>query len=143
MNRRQLVVLFVVLLGVAGWAALTGRAVAQYRCAVAIDLKGKAVLAGEIRDTERPRTNELWELLKTLSFNPTKDGQALPDPKSVERTKLEGEIRVRINGAGQVQLKELSLVRNKLDANAWVIAPEDVARILKLRNSSSQEQPKK
>jgi hypothetical protein len=45
--------------------------------------------------------------------------------------------------SGEVQLKELSLVRNKSDETAWVIAPEDVSRILKLRNAPSQEQPKK
>src|SRR2546425_10932828 len=112
-------VVVVLFLGVVWLATFPGQVDAQYRCAVAIELKGKAVLQGEIRDTERPSTKQLWDLLKTLSFSATKDGKDLPDPKSVETATLKGELRVKINGAGQVELKEITLVRNKLSTEAW------------------------
>lgn len=130
-------------LSIAGLAAVPGHAVAQYRCAVAIELKGKTILAGEIRDTERPSTEELWDILRTLSFSATKDGRDLPDPKAVDQTTLKGALRVKVNGAGEVQLEELRLVRNKFNTSAWVIAPEDFARILKMRKEAGDEQPKK
>jgi hypothetical protein len=123
----------------------TPEARAQYRCAVGIELKGKTILAGQIRDTERPETDQLWELLKTLSFSPTSAAKDLPDPKTAERATLKGDLRVKVDGAGQVQLEELRLVRNKFDPTAWVIAPEDVTRILKLRKAAggSDENRKK
>ena len=117
-------------------------AAAQYRCAVSIELKGKTVLQGEIRDTERPSTDQLWDLLKTLSFSPASKSKDLPDPQSVERATLKGGLRVKVNGEGQVELKEISLVRNKRSTDAWIIAPDDVARILKMRNASGEEKPK-
>jgi hypothetical protein len=143
MGHTRIGVLLGILVGLACWATLLDRADAQYRCAVTIDLKGTAVLQGTIRDVERPPTEQLWDTLRTLSFQPTRDGKGLPDPKSVERTMLNGEIRVRVNGAGEVSLKEISLVRNKRNTSAWVIAPDDVEQILKLRRSSGKEPPKK
>jgi hypothetical protein len=128
-----------VLLVIAAVASMPTLAVAQYRCAVAIDLKGKTVLAGEIRDVERPPTDELWKLLKTLSFSPGKDGADLPDPKVTEKATLKGELRVKVNGAGQVALTELRLVRNPFNDAAWVIAPEDVTRILALRAAGKED----
>ena len=136
-------VFLVVALGIPCVMAMPSRVFAQYRCAVAIELKGKAILKGEIRDVERPPTNQLWELLQSLSFSATENGKDVPDPKTVDRVTLKGELRVKVNGAGQVQLEELRLVRNKLNASAWVIAPEDVTRILKMRKTPGSEQPKK
>lgn len=128
--------------GITCLLAVPTQAFAQYRCAVVIELKGKAILAGEIRDVERPPTNELWMTLNSLSFSPTKGSKDLPDPKSVDRATLKGELCVKVNGAGQVQLGELHLVRNKFNTSAWVIASDDAARILKMRNAASEE-PKK
>lgn len=120
--------------------ALPGVAEAQYRCGVAIELKGKAILQGTIRDVERPPTDELWELLKTLSFAPNKSAKDVPDPTVAETTTLKGDLRVTINGAGHVDVKELGLVRNKYAPETWQIAPAEVTRILKLRKV---EEPKK
>jgi hypothetical protein len=142
MNHRTIGIFLITLFGVVGPMALPGKANAQYRCAVVIELKGAAVLRGQIRDVERPPTDELWKMLETLSFSPTKDGKDMADPKSVEQTTLKGELRVKVNGAGEVDLKELRLVRNKNNAEAWVIAPEDFTRILKMRKASAEEQPK-
>jgi hypothetical protein len=132
---------FLALLGIVCVAMVPGTVVAQYNCAVAIEHKGKDILKGQIRDVERPPTDQLWELLKTLSFSPTANGNDLPDPKSVEKTTLKGTLKVKINGAGNVELSELNLVRNKLTKTAWVIAPEDVIRILKMRKADNA--PKK
>ncbi len=138
MNRTVIGLLLITLLGIACLVAIPDRAVAQYQCAVAIELKGKAVLKGEIRDTERPSTDQLWELLKSLSFSPTKDGKDLPSAKSAEQATLKGEIRVKVNGAGEVALRELGLVRNQFNPDAWVIAPADVALIIKMRKASGK-----
>jgi hypothetical protein len=131
-------------LGVGCLAALPSRGYGQYNCPVAIEFRGKAVLEGRIRDVERPSTDVLWEeKLKTLSFSPTEYGKDRSDLKAGEKTKLEGELRVVIDGAGHVSVKELHLVRNKFDTSAWVIAPEDFKRILELRKASSKGQPNK
>src|ERR1019366_10363503 len=100
-------------------AALPSNADAQYRCAVAVEIKEKAVLQGQIRDVERPPTDQLWELLRTLSFSPTKEGRELPDLNAVEQATLKGKLRVAVNGAGDVELTELHLVRNKFNNSAW------------------------
>jgi hypothetical protein len=63
----------IIALGISSLAVVPGQVRAQYNCAVTIDWKGKTVLQGQIRDTERPPTAELWKLLKTLSFSPTTD----------------------------------------------------------------------
>jgi hypothetical protein len=136
-------ILFASALAVAYLALSPGLVRAQYNCGVAIELKGKAVLKGQIRDTQRPRTDQLWELLKTLSFSPTEAGKVVPDPKAEDRATLKGELQVKINGAGQVKLEELRLVRNKYDATAWVIAPEEVTLILNIRKGPKVEEPKK
>jgi hypothetical protein len=65
----------------------------------------------------------------------------LPNPEAVEKTTLKGEVRVIINGAGNVEVAELNLVRNKRNTSAWVIAPEDVEKILKVRKA--KDAPKK
>jgi hypothetical protein len=141
MFRTTIGIPFLALLGIVCIATVPGKAIAQYNCAVAIELKGKDVLKGQIRDVERPPTDQLWELLKSLSFSPTANGNDLPDPKSVEETTLKGALKVKINGAGNVELSELKLVRNKLNTSAWVIAPEEVTRILKMRKAD--DTPKK
>ena len=143
MRRNVLGGSLVLLVGITFLAALPATADAQYRCAVAIEIKGKPVLQAQIRDVERPPTDELWDLLKSLSFSPTKDGKDLPDPTTNEQTTLKGDLRVTINGAGNVELTELRLVRNKLSTSAWVIAPADVTRILKMRKTAEDKQPKK
>src|SRR5690349_9598053 len=120
-------------LGIPLMLALPAIASAQYNCAVTIEWKGKAILAGEIRDTDRPPTDQLWELLKTLSFAPARDAKDLPDPKAVAQATLKGELRVKINGAGEVPVAELRLVRNPFNPGAWVIAPDEVTRIVRLR----------
>lgn len=125
-------------LGFAGILAAPGTVHAQYNCAVAIELKGKDILKGTIRDTERPPTDQLWEMLKSLSFSATASGKDLPDPKTVEKTTLKGALRVKINGAGNVELKELTLVRNRFNSAAWVIAPDEVTRILKMRKGEKK-----
>jgi hypothetical protein len=132
----------IALVGIACIAAVPGTATAQYNCPVAVELDGKKILAGEIRDVSRPPTDRLWELLKTLSFSPAKDAKDLPDPKTHETASLKGELRVKITGAGQVGVKELNLVRNKLNLEAWVIAPADVTRILELRKASGDDKKK-
>ncbi len=142
---RSTPVLLVMLVGIAGLTAFPDRADAQkgYRCPVTIEMQGKNVLQGEIRDTERPSTAELWNLLKSLSFGATKAGQGVSDLKSADKATLKGKIQVKVAGAGQVQVAELNLVRNKLNPEAWVIAPEDVARILKIQSGADKKQPKK
>jgi len=129
------------LVGIVCIAAIPGQAMAQYNCAVSIELKGKTILSGGIRDVERPPTDQLWETLHTLSFSPAASAKDLPDPQTVEKTTLKGDLRVKINGAGHVELTELNLVQNKFNTSAWVIAPEDVTRILKMRKAD--ETPKK
>jgi hypothetical protein len=141
MFRSMIDVHFFAIFGIAFIAAIPGKAIAQYNCAVAIELKGKEILKGQIRDVERPPTDQLWELLKSLSFSPTPNAKDLPDPKSTEKTTLKGHLRVKINGAGNVEMSELNLVRNKLNTSAWVIAPEDVTRILRMRKA--EDAPKK
>ena len=143
MHRTTSGIHFLALLGIACVMTIPGKAIAQYNCAVAIELKGKEILKGQIRDVERPPTDQLWQHLNTLSFSPAEDAKDLPDPKTVEKTTLKGDLRVKINGAGYVELKEISLVRNKRNAAAWVIAPDDVDRILKMRKASGEDQPKK
>jgi hypothetical protein len=116
-----------------GLAVVAAPVKAQYDCSVSIELDGKAVLAGRIRDEQRPSTEALWNLLKTLSFERTTVGKEVADPKSVDRTQLKGKIRVTIDGAGQAELAELNFVRNKYNPDAWVIAPTDVTRVIKSR----------
>ena len=113
-------------------------AAAQYLCPVGIELNGKKVLAAQIRDTERPSTDVLWQLLMTLSFSPTEDGKTLPNAADAKATTLKGKVRVQINGAGEVSLGELGLVQNRNNAGAWVIAPGDVTRILEMRKASAK-----
>ena len=92
MVRNTVNVLVILLVG-ACWLAAPGAADAQYRCGVAIELKGKVVFKGEILDTERPSTDELWNLLKTLSFTPAgKNIKDLPADKSVEQANTEGRL---------------------------------------------------
>lgn len=137
MNGKQWSAGWIAVLGLAVVAAAPGRAQAQYNCAVNIEMGGKNVLAGQIRDEKRPSTPQLWELLQTLSFNEKEKGLT----KENGGLTLKGDVRVIIDGAGQVKLSELRLVPNKFDATAWVIAPEDVARILKIRKEG-QPDPK-
>lgn len=141
MFRTKIRIPLLALLAIVCVAAVPGTASAQYNCAVAIELKGKEILNGQIRDVERPPTDQLWDHLRTLSFSPTANAKDLPDPKTVEKTTLKGELRVKIDGAGNVELSELNLVRNKRNTSAWVIAPEDVLRILKMRKAD--DTPKK
>jgi hypothetical protein len=131
---------WLVVLTIACLTALPSQCYAQYNCPVKIELQGKALLEGLIRDTERPPTDVLWEInLQTLSFSPAKDAKGLPDPKTKGEAKLAGDLSVVIDGAGQVRLKELRLVRNKFNSSAWVIAPEDFKRILQLRKGSDKK----
>src|SRR5262245_62962816 len=95
-----------VLMGGVCLGFVSERALAQYRCAVAIELKGKEILKGQIRDVERPPTDQLWDLLKTLSFSPTANAKDLPDSGTATKTTLKGELRVTIDGAGSVPLTE-------------------------------------
>lgn len=111
-------------LGLAASIVLPGSALAQYNCAVTIDVKDKVVLKGTIRDVERPPTEELWQILQTLAFTGDKEFKGT----------LKGQVRVKINGAGEVKLEELQLVPNKR-GDGWVIAPDDFARIVKLRKA--------
>ena len=124
-------------LGFACMIVLPAWASAQYNCAVTIDVKDKVVLKGTIRDVERPPTDELWQILQTLAF----DG-SVADKDSEGRGILKGVIRVKINGAGEVKLEELRLVPNKRDAKSWVIAPDDYARIVKLRKAQDEAEEK-
>lgn len=118
-----------------GFLAAPDRVAAQYNCAVTIELDGKGILRGTIIDVERPPTEQLWQTLNTLSFS----GSAKADPQNPARATLKGDLRVIINGAGDVKLNELRLVQNKYNASAWVIAPEDVAQILKLRKEADKK----
>jgi hypothetical protein len=118
--------------GLVAIIALPGLARAQYNCAVTIDVKDKVVLKGTIRDVERPPTEELWQILQTLSFTGDKEFQGT----------LKGQIRVKINGAGEVKLEELQLVPNKRDSKSWVIAPDDYAKIVKLRKAQDEKKKK-
>jgi len=143
MSRRIMSTFFVLILGTIILAAMAAPADAQYRCAVAIQLKGKDVLKGEIRDTEPPSTDLLWELLHSLSFSPTDEAKGVPELKWVEKSTLTGELHVSINGAGSMKLKELRLIPNKRNPDAWVIEPSEVTRILQMRKAQSKESPKK
>jgi hypothetical protein len=116
---------------------LPGKASAQYQCPVSIDVKDKKVLQAEIRDVERPPTEELWQILQTLAFT-----GSVPEPDAEGRSILKGDIRVKINGAGEVKLDELRLVRNKRDKKTWVIASEDFERIVKLRKEADKKSKK-
>ena len=142
MNRGPIGIQFVALVGIACLAAMPAEASAQYNCPVAIELKGDKILNGQIRDEQRPSTARLWELLNSLSFSPDNGFKGLPEEKTVGKATLKGELRVTIDGAGDVALKELNLVRNKYNAEAWVIAPADVTRILGMRKAS-EENPNK
>jgi hypothetical protein len=128
MVRSRLIVFAASLLGLAIVAAPVK---AQYNCAVAIELDGKKVMAGQIRDTERPSTKALWDLLKTLSLSGS--GKEIADPTAVETMQLKGKVRVAIDGAGHAEVAELNFVRNKYNPSAWVIAPADVTRVIKAR----------
>jgi hypothetical protein len=128
----------VLVLGFACLLILPARASAQYLCPVSIDVKDKKVLQAQIRDVERPPTEELWQILQTLAFT----GE-VPEPNAEGRAVLKGDIRVKIDGAGEVKLLELRLVPNKRGKNSWVIAPEDFERIGKLRKEASKEKRKK
>ena len=142
MNRGPIEIQFVALLGIACLAAMPAKASAQYNCPVAIELKGDKILIGQIRDEQRPSTARLWELLNTLSFSPDKGFKDLPEEETIGKATLKGELRVKIDGAGDVALKELNLVRNKYNAEAWVIAPADVTRIIRMRKVN-EDQPNK
>jgi hypothetical protein len=109
---------------------LPGAAKAQYLCAVTVKLGGKVVLTGQIRDAERPSTEQLWQTLQTLSLHG--DGPT-----------LKGDVLVVIDGAGEVRLRELNLVTNKYNRAAWVVAPADFERIMKIRKESTSKESKK
>lgn len=121
----------------AGFFALPALANAQYNCPVTIDLSKKTVLKAEIVDEERPSTEELWKLLKTIGFERAK-GADIADPSKTEKTTLKGDIGVDIAGAGRVTVSELNLVRNRYNRDSWVIAPEDVARLLTMKRGPNR-----
>lgn len=122
----------------AGFFALPALAQAQYNCPVTVDLSKKVVLKAEIVDEERPSTEELWKLLKTIGFERTDAGVSIADPSKVEKTTLKGDIGVDIAGAGRVTVGELNLVRNPYNRESWIISSDDVARILTMKRGPNR-----
>jgi hypothetical protein len=109
---------------------------AQYDCPVSIQVDKKTVLTTTIVEVKRPPTEQLWKMLPNLLFTGT-----VADVDSEGRGILKGAIRVRINGAGEAHLEELHLVRHTKGGKHWLIAPDELDKILQARRSSAKARP--
>ena len=106
------------------------RASAQYNCPVTIHLDEKVALKATIVEVKRPAKAELWKMLPTLLFE-----GPVADVDSTGSGTLKGTIRLTIDGAGDVRLQELRLVRHTKAGKLWLIDPDEFDRIVQAHHA--------